>query len=86
MQNVLKSSVTAILISIPSVGEKRHFNIVFFDTKCDSVGDQKGRTFGDNHKVKLGKKTLENQRYQAGQDGVRFVGFPTNKESRSGQP
>ena len=51
----------------------------------DSGYDQ-GAERLDNHKVKLGKKTLENQRYQAGQDGVRFVGCPPNKGSRSGQP
>ena len=30
--------------------------------------------FGDNHKVKLGRNTLENQRCQAGQDAFWFVG------------
>ena len=36
-----------------------------------AVGDNQ-----DNHKVELGKKSLENQRRQTGQDDFQFVGVP----------
>ena len=39
--------------------------------RVPTVGDNQ-----DNHKVELGKKSLENQRRQTGQDDFRFVGVP----------